>query len=68
LITLLGLSAFLSLNTAQAVPNACPAASRPSFVTSPAFSPYLKYHQNKQSKFKTNQWYLITSWWMTYRT
>jgi len=41
LITLLGLSAFLSLNTAQAVPIACPAASRPSLATWAACSPYL---------------------------
>jgi hypothetical protein len=42
LITLLGFRAFLILNTAQAVPIACPAASSPSFVTFPADSPYLQ--------------------------
>lgn len=41
LIALFGFKAFLILNTAHAVPIACPAASSPSFVTFPASSPYL---------------------------
>lgn len=39
---LLGFSAFLILNTAQAVPKACPAASSPSLVALAASSPYLQ--------------------------
>lgn len=38
---LLGFSACLILNTAQAVPKACPAASSPSLVALAASSPYL---------------------------
>lgn len=40
--TLFGLKAFLILNTAHAVPNACPAALSPSVVIDPACSPYLQ--------------------------
>lgn len=39
---LLGFSACLILNTAQAVPKACPAASSPSLVALAASSPYLQ--------------------------
>jgi hypothetical protein len=39
---LFGSKAFPILNIAQAVPIACPAASKPSFVTCAACSPYLQ--------------------------
>lgn len=66
LITLLGLSAFLILNTVQAVPIACPAASRPSFVTLAASSPYLIFWPKETMKRKgqVNHAYYIIHQWM----
>lgn len=51
-MTLFGLSAFLILRTAHAVPIACPAASSPSFVTLAASSPYL--HKDKHNSLSSS--------------
>lgn len=49
--TLFGLSALRILNAAHAVPIACPAAPRPSFVALPASSPYLQDKHPPNSLF-----------------